>query len=262
MRLALLVGLSTSAMAAEHVTTFPSRPGVTLSMLVITPEAAPQGSLLIYVGGGGAIGLRPDRNPGQRGGNFLFRVADQLAATGYVVGILDNPSDSPSAVWNQRSSESHAQDSLAALKALRSLAAGPAWIIGTSMGTVSAANAAARLSPAQGGPDGIVLTSSISATSRNTNETVLTVPLDNIRVPVLVVAHQDDACFASPAAAAQRIRDEAQGAPRSAILLYKGGKPPESGPCEPFAPHGFFGIEAQVVADIINWITAAPSKSE
>lgn len=42
------------------------------------------------------------------------------------------------------------------------------------------------------------------------------------------------------------------------LLTFEGGKPPESGPCDPLAPHGYCRIAAQVVGAIAQWIKAAP----
>ena len=36
--------------------------------------------------------------------------------------------------------------------------------------------------------------------------------------------------------------------------IVRGGKPPESGPCDPFAPHGYFGREAETVDAIAAWM--------
>jgi hypothetical protein len=48
-------------------------------------------------------------------------------------------------------------------------------------------------------------------------------------------------------------------APRKELLAFSGGDAPQSGPCEPLAPHGYFGIEAAVLDAIAGWIKATPS---
>jgi hypothetical protein len=40
------------------------------------------------------------------------------------------------------------------------------------------------------------------------------------------------------------------------IALLTGGDPPKSGPGEAFAPHGYFGVETQVVDTIARFINA------
>jgi hypothetical protein len=42
------------------------------------------------------------------------------------------------------------------------------------------------------------------------------------------------------------------------LLTVAGGEPPRSGPCEPRAAHGFFGLDEAVVAAIARWITGGP----
>ena len=52
------------------------------------------------------------------------------------------------------------------------------------------------------------------------------------------------------------LRDLA-GAPRRELLTFEGGASPQSGPCEPRAAHGYFGLDAEAVAAIAKWITTA-----
>jgi hypothetical protein len=42
-------------------------------------------------------------------------------------------------------------------------------------------------------------------------------------------------------------------------LLFEGGDPPQSGPCDALAAHGYFGIEERVSNAIADWILAAKS---
>jgi hypothetical protein len=43
-------------------------------------------------------------------------------------------------------------------------------------------------------------------------------------------------------------------APVKEAILYDGGSPARTKACEPLAPHGYYGIEPQVVAGISDWI--------
>ncbi len=249
---ALLIAAIAPAHATEEVVSFESRPGVTQRILLISPETPPIASLILYVGGSGAIGLTPDWPPTTRGGNFLFRSADLFVQEGFMVAVIDAPSDSPNALWNLRTGEPHALDAAATIAYLRHKAPVPVWLIGTSMGTLSAANAAARLK--SGGPDGIVLTSSVTLTTKRSGESVLSVDLDDIKVPLLVVNHLNDSCKASPPSDGQRILNKATNSPKKELITFSGGKPRESDECEPFSSHGYFGIESTVVTAISNWI--------
>lgn len=46
-----------------------------------------------------------------------------------------------------------------------------------------------------------------------------------------------------------------EGVQRKELITVKGGEDPGD-PCEPFAYHGFNGIERAVVARVVEWITA------
>jgi hypothetical protein len=120
------------------------------------------------------------------------------------------------------------------------------------MGTISAASVAARLT--EGGPDGVVLTSSV--TFQKTGETVRTARLGDIRVPTLIVRHKDDSCRASPPSDAPSLYGWLTRANPKEILTFEGGGPPKSEACEALAHHGYIGIEPQVVDAIVEWIRA------
>lgn len=239
--------------ADEEVRTVPTRPGVTESFLLVRPEGAPVASVIIFAGGDGNLALTPAGLGGLQG-NFLVRTRQRWTREGFLVAILDSPSDHPRGMWNFRTTKEHAADVKQAIAAMRDLAPVPVWLIGTSMGTLSAANGASR--NAEGGPDGIVLTSSVTGTSKQSYETVLHGGLEDIRVPTLVVHHKYDSCQASPYSGAEAIMKTLKGAPAKELLAFEGGSPPISPPCEARAAHGYLGIEPQVVSAIAAWIRA------
>jgi hypothetical protein len=47
-------------------------------------------------------------------------------------------------------------------------------------------------------------------------------------------------------------------AARHDLVSVSGGKPPESGPCDPFSAHGFFGVEGPTVDAIAGWMLNRP----
>jgi predicted alpha/beta-hydrolase family hydrolase len=251
--LAALIGLALPARAgAADLRTIPSRPGVTESLLLLRPAGTPMASVILLAGGDGVVALTP-AGPSRLQGNFLQRTRQRFAAEGLLVAVLDSPSDRTS-LWNSRTTADHATDLRAAIAAVREIAPVPVWLVGTSMGTLSAASAAARLE--QGGPDGIVLTSSVSLVSRMSGESIRHVALGDIRAPTLIVHHRHDACRSSPYAWAADAPKALTRAPAKALLSYDGGSPPISEPCEAKSAHGYLGLEAQVVSDIAAWIRA------
>ena len=107
------------------------------------------------------------------------------------------------------------------------------------MGTVSAANAAARLQV--GGPGGLVLTSTVTREARQVTETVNDVRLKDIRVPTLVVHHKQDSCVATPYELARSLMRSLIKAPKKELLTFEGGTPSVLDPCEPCLITGFWG---------------------
>ena len=120
----------------------------------------------------------------------------------------------------------------------------PVWLIGTSRGSVSAANGAAVLGKRIGG---VVLTSSVWA------QGMAAVPLDRIVVPVLIVHNRDDGCPQSPIAGVELRYGTPDRGAGARVFAVSGGQS-RSGACEAMSPHGYLGIESQVVAPMTAWI--------
>lgn len=254
--LALAVALAAPA-AAEEVRTIPTRPGVTQSFLLLRRAETPVATVILFAGGNGALGLGADGRPAALGGNFLVRNRGRFAEYGFMVAVPDAPSDHAGGLSRFRATREHAEDIRALIAALRATAPAPVWLIGTSMGTVSAANGAARLSRG-GGADGLVLTSTITRWNRKEGESVSDVKLKDIPIPTLVVHHREDACPFTPFSDIPGLVRDLSKAPRRELITFEGGEPPQSGPCEARAAHGYVGLDAQVVKAIAGWITAAP----
>ena len=253
--LAVVAPVSAAAIT-ETVTSVPSRPGVTQFFVLVRPDGDPVASAVLFTGSGGNLRLA------QRGGvgagiNFLVRNRARFAEHGVLVAVVDAPSDRESdGLTLFRSTAAHAQDVQAVIAALRRLSPAPVWLVGTSMGTVSAANAAARLAGAPAAPAGLVLTSSITRPSRRERESLSDVRLGAITVPTLVVHHKDDACAFTPHRDAATLPKALTGAPRVEVVTIEGGDPAQSPPCEPLSAHGFFGLDAPVVERIARWMGA------
>jgi pimeloyl-ACP methyl ester carboxylesterase len=247
-----LLALAVPGEAFESaVKTLESRPGVTESFLLVQPETPPVASVVLFAGGEGVINLQRAGNPSWGRGNFLVRSRGLFAQEGFLVALLDVPSDHASGYGRFRVTREHAQDVAAVIADLRRQAPVPVWLVGTSRGTVSAANAAARLR--DGGPDGLVLTSSVTRPSRNVTHSVLDVALDEIRVPTLIVHHRQDGCSVNRFDEARLLPRRLERAPRVEFLAVDGGT--SSGdPCEGDAHHGFAGIAPDVVQAIAAWI--------
>jgi len=151
-------------------------------------------------------------------------------------------------------------DTLASVRRRESLCP-PVWLIGTSRGAISVANAAARLSGAER-PDGIVVTSGTLMSSRSDSQSAQSTVrgLNRIAVPTLLVGHELDQCRFSPASDAVAFRKLLTGAPRVDVKTLSGGIS-EGPPCESWAYHGFNGLDQELVNLVTAWLkTNTPSR--
>lgn len=238
------------------VVSIPTPRGATQSFILIKPDH-PVASVILFAGGSGVLGLKTGEF---RYGNFLVRSREKFAAHNYIVAVVDAPSDRQrgmNAIF--RMSDEHAGDIGAVASYLKNQAAVPIWLIGTSMGTFSAAVGAIA-----GGKDidGLVLTSTVTrspsewAIAKSHPNGVADMALSEITVPTLVMSHRDDGCNATPAGDAAMLKARLTKSRKAEIALLDGGDPPQSSPCEAFAAHGYFGIEAAAVDTIASFINS------
>ncbi len=223
----------------ERIETLPHH----IAALIVEP-AAPKAVAIMLPGGDGQLGLASGAIA--RGAkNFLIRTRHRFADAGLVVIVVDMPD----ARAKFRLSERHAEDLLAITEWAAVRWHLPVWLVGTSRGTISVANAAAHGAPVAG----IVLTSTVTAGDL-AKGTVRSVAVGSISVPTLFVHHRHDDCDASPLAGAEDIAKRFT-APVTWRLVDGGA---EIGLlCGPESHHGYFGIEADVVAQIAAFVLRA-----
>ncbi len=118
------------------------------------------------------------------------------------------------------------------------------------MGTISITAAAIRNSGSN--ISGVVLTSSI--TSYRIRGAVPSQDLDKIKVPVLVVHNERDACRVCLSSDAKKIVNDLKNAPIKKTILVNGGSGESGDPCEALHFHGFIGMEKEVIDLIAAWI--------
>lgn len=225
--------------------------GGSQTVLYIGP-AAPSAIVINFPGGDGQVKIETDGTVGV-GGNFVVRTRELWVQQGLGVVIPDVPGRY-STLFSRRNTAEYG-DAVARLVAFaKSQANVPVWLVGTSQGTNAAANGGSRLT--HGEIAGVVLTSSLTRKGNRPNllETVFDDDLAAIDVPVLIVSHKDDSCELSPPSDAARIKAALSHSPRSDIILISGGLPPKSRPCEARSAHGYFGVEAETVQRIADWM--------
>jgi hypothetical protein len=196
-------------------------------------------------------------------GNSLVRSIPIFHELGFATALVDSPSDyaGGDGLASFRTDARHAQDLGKVIADVRARTKAAVWLIGTSRGAISAVNAASRLSGSSA-PDGLVLTSAVTSGNSRAKrawatQSVFDLPLEEIRLPLLVVGHEADTCAQSPAKLMSNITERTNGA-REQIVLVTGG-PGGSGlsaaeACEGRSPHGFIEQEREVAAGIARFI--------
>jgi pimeloyl-ACP methyl ester carboxylesterase len=251
--LALL--LSTSIARADDIAvTIATRPSVTQSFIA-NIQANPVAVVILFPGGNGVFTAQanPDGSLAIANKNFLIRSRQMFSAANIATVLVNTPSDRPSGFDEAfRKSPEHAQDVADVLDWITQHTSAPVWLVGTSMGTISAAANAVAL---QNKIAGVILTSSITVTSRYVPDGgVSTLNLAAISVPALVMDDTEDACGISPPGNASALAAHMSASPRAKSILIDGGDPPVSGPCGALSYHGYLGVETQAVSTMINFI--------
>lgn len=235
-----------TADADAHVVTLDTRPGVSVAFWYAKrPDAV--ATVVLLTGGGGGIRLK---NGVPTSPNFLVRSRDLFRASGFNVAVVGKPSDTGDLTPAFRISRAHMDDLRKVVEYLKQDARLPVWLVGTSMGTISAAAGAIDFGDVDLG--GIVLTSSITRFS--VTGAVPTQKLEDIHVPVLVIHHEKDECKVCRPYEVRYIMNGLKNAPVKKAILVNGGADPHGDVCEPWHWHGYVGMEREVVALIADWI--------
>jgi len=251
-----------------EVVTIPTHDLTMMRYALARPAAAIPGepiAVVLLPGGGGHLDLDAKGCPRALRGNSLVRSIPHFNDLGFVTALVDSPSDhtGEDGLAGFRSSSKHAEDLGRVIEDVRIRTTGLVWVIGTSRGTISAANVASRPSGPTA-PDGLVLTSALMSGSRSgqrpwLSQTVFDLSLEKIRMPVLVVGHAADTCLRSPATMMDKITARTNGV-REQVVMVTGGPGTPAGTqtsidsCVGRSPHGFADQEAEVAAGIARFI--------
>lgn len=244
----IFIFYSSNAISGTFVS-LDTRPDVKQPFWLIEKENA-VASVILFAGGNGRI--KVDEDGIGKGGNFLIRNRKKFAEHGFNVAAVDVPSDQKK-LFYFRTTENHAIDIKAVIKFLREKYKKPVWLIGTSRGTTSASAVASWLNENEG-PDGIVLTASISSGGRF-GESMYDVSLNKIKQPVLFVHNEDDECVVCPPEEVEGLADEISNAKLKEIKMFSGGDT-VGRECGAKSYHGFLGIDDKVVKYISDWVKA------
>ena len=220
-------------------------------------------TIVLLAGGSGHVNLDEKACPRGLKGNSLVRSIPIFNAAGFGTALVDAPSDfqGEDGLAGFRTAPEHAHDLGMVIAELRARTQGMVWVVGTSRGSISAANVVSRLS-GPSAPDGVVLTSALMSGQSPARkawvaQTVFDLQLENIRTPLLVIGHAADKCIRSPPDAMDRIVARTPAIRQQVVTVI--GAPGSDGPpslnaCEGRSPHGFLDQEAEVAAGIMRFI--------
>jgi pimeloyl-ACP methyl ester carboxylesterase len=238
----LILGPTAWAQAyTETVVDISTRPGVTQRFLLCSSDQV-KAAVILFAGGHGGLQIQNNGTMLWGANNFLVRTREMFADLGLQAAVVDAPSDRQTYPYlgGFRQTLQHVEDITAVIAWLRQQAQVPVWLVGTSRGTQSVAFIGTQLPLADGGPNGLVLTSTILVDPNS--RPVPNIPgLENIHVPVLVAHHRQDGCSLCPYAELPNLMNKLTGTPRKQLLTFDGGE----------------NIEAEVVIKIAQWITAS-----
>jgi hypothetical protein len=249
---ALIPSFSAAAMRAdsvvgERIIDVPLTGGERQRVLYAAP-AQPKATIVMLPGGAGKVGLRRDGEI-RHGDNFVIRTRALWIQRGYAVLIPDTVDRAN--LRGLRSSPGYAALVLDLVRVAQQQAPGPVFLLGTSQGSIAAMNGAARAPP--GAIAGVVLTESVSQMG-GSGETVFSAAPQDVRVPALIVANKDDRCNVAPPEDAPRIAAAMTHSASVRVLSVAGGVQQSRKTCGSLTPHGYFGIESEVISQIDNWM--------
>jgi len=231
-----------------------TRPEVTQQYLVIK-EGAPKAVALLFTGGDAPLkltGTFPNITWSPYGSSYVVRARMHFRDTETAVVLIDSASDMWERAQDQhfRQSATHLADVKQVVADIKAKFAGvKIYLIGTSMGTVSAAHNGKALGKEI---DGVVLTSSIF----EGNRTLGFFDFSDYPVPLLFVHHIDDPCRWTPYWPVKKLSD------KYPVIEVRGGEPVRDNGCGPMGPHGFLGLEKEVAQEIKNWIHGRPYRKQ
>jgi hypothetical protein len=236
-----------TANGATPITRYSWKPGSpTPGDAAAEPVAA-----ILLIGGGGWLDLDATGCPRRLKGNILVRSAPRWQAAGVTTVLVDARTDwtGDDGLAGFRLHSEHAQDLGRLIADVRARTGAKAvWLLGHSRGTLSAANAAGRLTGADA-PDGVVLAAPMlegDASSKRkpwVAQTVFETGVKTFRGSLLLVGHAADSCVRSLPERLDALALGAAAARQQVVRVTGGpfsvGRAPSLPACEVREPHDF-----------------------
>ncbi|AXL50893.1 hypothetical protein DSC91_003300 [Paraburkholderia caffeinilytica] len=252
---ALLVAANAHANPLDHgdLVTFPTRDGVTQSIFIESPSPSPPWVIVLFGGTPGNLHLDASGATTLKG-NFLIRPAHHWIDWGDAVVLVDTPSDHTEGVDDLfRRSKASFTDTQAVMATWRQrFPNSKIALVGTSAETVSVGNALGR-DPTLA--DAFVLTSPVTVSHKG-SATISNLEADGAKHRVLVISNEHDECVSSPAYAGKRLAEHNHF--DFVSVDSTDGNGDASQKCGGHSPHGFLGVEKEVLSDINSWLAGQP----
>jgi len=239
--------IATSADAAERVFDLPLQ-GAASQRILFAASPHARGTIVMLPGGAGDVGVERDGDI-RHDDNFVVRTRALWERHGYAVLIPDTIDRAN--LRGVRSTPAYARLVNDLVDFAHRQVSGPVFLLGTSQGSIAAMNGAAHTST--GSIAGLVLTESVSVMG-GSGETVFSADPQLVRIPALIVANRDDRCNVAPPQDAPRIAASLTASRDVRVLMVSGGTTRSAKDCGSLTPHGYFGIEEQVVSGISRWM--------
>ena len=236
---------------ASIVSDLPLPGGGFQRVLYLAPMRDAKGLMIMFPGGTGELNIDKHGNV-KNTKNFVVRSSDLWRERGYgvlLVDALDHQS-----LGGKRSTAAYADVTAKIIAFARRTTRAPLWLLGTSQGSIAAMNAASHAGQHAGQHEiaGLILTESVSILG-GSHETVFDSHPENVHVPSLIVANSDDQCKVAPPSMANAIAQSIHNAPVT-VLEVSGGIQRSQDNCGSLSPHGYYGMEDKVVAEIADWM--------
>lgn len=206
--------------------------------IIYRPAGTPAASVILITGGTTKLAIVGDGSNLERSTNFVIRTRMDYVDAGFATAIAENSDD--------------LRPLIARLRTL----ARPVFVVGTSDGTIVAVANATR--PGEDGPDGIVLTSTVTRSNLHFHRAAADYPLRTLKIPVLIVHNTNDSCKSSPPSGVASLTKQLD--PALVTVATVTSSDLLGDPCEPISPHGYWGIERETVGKIIEWMRAHASR--
>lgn len=257
-------GPDVQAQPDEVVLQVRSTSGAKLRTLISGDPQRAKANLLLLAGGNGVLKISGKGQVKSKVNNFLVRSRSLFVKSGFLTALVDAPMDRRTKTGISggfRISKEHGQDLQKVIDRLRGtnpasanrppINDAPIVIVGTSRGTVSAANIALETKTNE--VRGLILSASLVAANKS-GAGLQNLRLEKLTVPLLFVHNRSDKCRVTPLGKVSRLVKKLERAGVDVQLRIVDSVKKISGNCTGRSPHGFLGIEAQVIAIISTWI--------